>query len=167
MLKFLCKLVNLTRSYKRKQGDVFFWTQCIWHGVSIAKLDLSVPFSAYNGQSSGYLQFSAAHLILFREAASVSLRETQILHVVTIRKIFIKSEPEDFLCSFELILTFVDDISQFNAFSCCKFVYPTSITKLTKCEILYITLGIWCLLKLWYHTSCLISNAPRWIIRMK
>ena len=29
MLKFLCKLVNLTSSYKRKQkGMFFFWTQC-------------------------------------------------------------------------------------------------------------------------------------------
>jgi len=29
MLKFLCKLVNLTKSYKRKhKGMFFFWTQC-------------------------------------------------------------------------------------------------------------------------------------------
>jgi len=28
MLKFLCKLVNFTRSYKRKHKGCFFWTRC-------------------------------------------------------------------------------------------------------------------------------------------
>jgi len=60
MLKFLYKLVNLTRSYKRKQkGMVFVWTQCICNDNRYVACDSLRPDGLQRHQDGNIRRFTS------------------------------------------------------------------------------------------------------------